>query len=429
MSTSVLSFSLVLRSLPLLQVQLPSLAMAPTSMCPLCLAITKGLMQDLEARITSLEEEQDRLICDNNKATALLNKLRDAPTLLVVLTTSPQGRVTVDIITIANVQHQAGVMIPTLGVEKHDSDVNSALVGEAEDDDRDAEYYTPRSSCSYIVTAPHLLKLTNRGAVPKLQERARAMHAYLITKGSKVPLALEGRTNIQDALVAYDSLMVPAPASSISKKEGKAKNCLQLSLPSGAKVPTLDAHSKPTVMSPIPQPAFMGSTPHTMLPTLNLEMGGAHPINLSGAPSLQSRQPSPLLIRSIAGDERPVKHHAASPQPDPMMIDDLPTIHAAASAMPPSPLQISVPSCSQSITANLMDEPYARPSPRITAALSRHPSDCSLSWQASAWSLHIASSSIEHSGSQGSHGSSMVPAISLNNLPCPQASPVVAIII
>ncbi|GBE88183.1 hypothetical protein SCP_1204140 [Sparassis crispa] len=73
--------------------------------------------------------------------------------------------------------------------------------------------------------------------------------------------------------------MAPAPASSISKKEGKAKNCLQLSLPSGAKVPTLDAHSKPTVMSPIPQPAFMGSTPHTMLPTLNLEMGGAHPIN------------------------------------------------------------------------------------------------------------------------------------------------------
>ncbi|GBE80062.1 hypothetical protein SCP_0212650 [Sparassis crispa] len=228
--------------------------------------------------------------------------------------------------------------------------------------------------------------------------------------------------------------MAPAPASSTSKKEGKAKNCPRLPLPSGAKVPTSGVHSKPTIVSPIPQPAFMGSTPHTIPPTLNLEMGSARPIDhasgvqympdvatIAGGPSLQSRQPFSLPIGSIAGDEHPVKCHAASPQLDPMVIDDPPTIRAAASAMPPPPLQMSVPSCSQAVTTDLMDEPYARPSPRVMAALPRHPSDHSLSRQASARSLHIAPSPIECSGSQGSYGSPMLPAISLDDLPRPPA--------
>ncbi|KAL6307892.1 hypothetical protein BKA93DRAFT_822868 [Sparassis latifolia] len=265
-------------------------------------------------------------------------------------------------------------------------------------------------------------------------ERARAMHAYLLAKRSEVPLTLDGRTDIRDVLAAYDSLMAPALASSTSKKEGKAKNRPRLPLPSGAKVLTSGACSKPTIVSPIPQPAFTGSTPHTVPPTLNLEMGGAHPIDrassiqympnvatIAGGPSLQSRQPSLLPIELITGDEHPVKRRAASPQPDPMVIDDPPTIRAAASAMPPPPLQMSAPSCSQAVTADLMDEPYARPSPRVTAALPRRPSDRSLSRQASAWSLRIAPSPVERSGSQGSYGSPMLLAISLDDPPHPPA--------
>ncbi|GBE85399.1 hypothetical protein SCP_0705860 [Sparassis crispa] len=345
--------------------------------------------------------------CQETEATALLNKLRGTPApaggaddltvhvngfeTVLYFIRERQGRVATDVITVANALHQAGVTILALGVEEHDSNVDSVPGGEAEDDDGDA-------------------------------------------KGSEVPLTLDGRADIRDVLAAYDSLMAPAPASSTSKKQGKAKNCPRLPLPSGAKVPTLGMHSKPTIMSPIPQPALMGSTPCTVLPTLNLEMGSAHLIDrasgiqympdiatITGGPSLQSRQPSPLPIGSIAGDECPVKRRAASPQLDPMVIDDLLTIHTAASAMPPPPLQMSAPSHSQAVTAGLMDEPYARPSPCVTAALPRRSSDHSLSRQASARSLHIASSPIERSGSQGSYGSLMLPAISLDDSPCPPA--------
>ncbi|GBE82591.1 hypothetical protein SCP_0409750 [Sparassis crispa] len=88
-------------------------------------------------------------------ATALLNKLRGAlapaggaddltvhvngfETALYFIR-ERQDRVTADVITVANALRQARVTIPTLGVKEHDSDVDSAPKGEAEDDDGDAE--------------------------------------------------------------------------------------------------------------------------------------------------------------------------------------------------------------------------------------------------------------------------------------------------
>ncbi|KAL6305912.1 hypothetical protein BKA93DRAFT_824700 [Sparassis latifolia] len=88
-------------------------------------------------------------------ATALLNKLRGTPApaggaddLIVHVNgfktalyfiRERQGWVAVDVITVVNALRQAGVMILTLGVEEHDSDVDSVPGGEAEDDDGDAE--------------------------------------------------------------------------------------------------------------------------------------------------------------------------------------------------------------------------------------------------------------------------------------------------
>ncbi|GBE80061.1 hypothetical protein SCP_0212640 [Sparassis crispa] len=93
--------------------------------------------------------------CQEAEATALLNKLRGTPApaggaddLIVHVNgfktalyfiRERQGWVAVDVITVVNALRQAGVMILTLGVEEHDSDVDSVPGGEAEDDDGDAE--------------------------------------------------------------------------------------------------------------------------------------------------------------------------------------------------------------------------------------------------------------------------------------------------
>ncbi|GBE81307.1 hypothetical protein SCP_0310340 [Sparassis crispa] len=262
-------------------------------------------------------------------------------------------------------------------------------------------------------------------------ERARAMHAHLTVEGFKVPLTLKSHTEIEDALAAYKSLMASLPASSISKKEGKKViRPRPVALPA-PKIATSGTHSmkstKPTITSPIPRPALTGSASQLMHLSLNCEMGSAGSIDRGSvalsaltigmtpvAPSAQSRHPSPLLIGSIAGEERPVKCRTTSPPTDPMMIDN-PAPICTASAMPPPQLQMSAPSRSQSIAADTMDDTYSRPALHVTATLPRHPSDRSISRQTSARSLHIAPSPIEHTRSQGSHSNPSIPAISLDD--------------
>ncbi|KAL6308230.1 hypothetical protein BKA93DRAFT_747195 [Sparassis latifolia] len=277
----------------------------------------------------------------------------------------------------------------------------------------------------------HIYSMVKLWWIADMQERARAMHAHLTAEGFKVPLTLESHTEIEDALAAYKSLMASLPASSISKKEGKKViRPRPVALPA-PKIATLGTHStkstKPTITSLIPRPALTGSASQLMHLSLNCEMGSAGSIDRGSvalsaltvgmtpvAPSAQSRHLSPLLIGSIAGEERPVKHRTTSPPTDPMMIDDPASIRTA-SAMPPPQLQMSAPSRSQSIVADTMDDTYSRPALHVTATLPRHPSDCSISRQTSARSLHIAPSPIEHTRSQGSHGNPSIPAISLDD--------------
>ncbi|KAL6303495.1 hypothetical protein BKA93DRAFT_826554 [Sparassis latifolia] len=104
----------------------------------------KGLMQDLEAHIMSLEEEQDRLKCDNNKATGLLNKLHGTSSEPEDLTAHMDGfnhalyfvhrkqaKMAADCVVLTSALRQAGVSVPTLSVEEPET--------EADDDDKDRE--------------------------------------------------------------------------------------------------------------------------------------------------------------------------------------------------------------------------------------------------------------------------------------------------
>ncbi|KAL6308231.1 hypothetical protein BKA93DRAFT_822816 [Sparassis latifolia] len=115
----------------------------------------KGLMQDLEARITNLEEEQERLKWDKNKATTLLNKLRGAPTpaadpddLAICLNGfdtalyyihQKQDQMAPDFATMANALCRAGVTILTLHVEQPDSDADNEVPAGLEENDDDEE--------------------------------------------------------------------------------------------------------------------------------------------------------------------------------------------------------------------------------------------------------------------------------------------------
>ncbi|KAL6305849.1 hypothetical protein BKA93DRAFT_824646 [Sparassis latifolia] len=241
--------------------------------------------------------------------------------------------------------------------------------------------------------------------IPDMQERTWAMHAHLTTEGFKVPLTLESCTEIEDALAVYKSLMAPLPASSMSKKEGKKVIRLRPVAPPALKIATSGTHSmqstKLVITSPLPQPALTVSASQLMHLALNREMGSAGSIDRGS------------IISSAA---IVMKHRATSLPTDPMMIDD-PAPIRAASSMPPPQLQMSVPSRSQSITVNTMDDRYSRPALRVTAMLLRCPSDHSISRQTSARSLRIAPSPIEHTGLQGSHGSPSVPAISFDDPP------------
>ncbi|GBE84318.1 hypothetical protein SCP_0602960 [Sparassis crispa] len=187
--------------------------------------------------------------------------------------------------------------------------------------------------------------------------------------------------------------------------------------------------TKPAITSPLPRPALTMSASQPMHLALNCKTGSAGSIDRGSvissavivgtapvAPSAQSHHPSPLPIGSIDREERPVKHRATSPPTDPMMIDD-PAPIRAASSMPPPQLQMSAPSCSQSIAADTMDDRYSHPVLHVTAMLPRCLSDRSISCQMSARSLRIAPSPIEHTRLQGSHGSPSVPAISLDDPP------------
>ncbi|KAL6305848.1 hypothetical protein BKA93DRAFT_824645 [Sparassis latifolia] len=115
----------------------------------------KNLLQDLEARITSLEKEQECLKWDNNKVTALMNKLRGAPTsaadpddlticvngfdTALYYICQKQDRMAADFMTMVNALRRAGVTIPTLYAEQPDSDVDNEVPAESEENDDDEE--------------------------------------------------------------------------------------------------------------------------------------------------------------------------------------------------------------------------------------------------------------------------------------------------
>ncbi|KAL6298092.1 hypothetical protein BKA93DRAFT_831005 [Sparassis latifolia] len=188
-------------------------------------------------------------------------------------------------------------------------------------------------------------------------ERVRAMHAHFTVQGSEVPLTLESCPDLEDALTAYNSLVSLPLVSSILRIQGKIVICMPPLDPPANKGPTVGVHGakpgKPAIASPILQPALAGSTPRALQLTPNCDLGGAHLIDhgsgiqhapnittIPRAPSAQSRQPSPLPIRSIVGDECPMKPHAGSPLPDAMLINELAPI-CTASAMPPPQLQMT----------------------------------------------------------------------------------------